>query len=1311
MKYLFHALSVLALSLSALQAQPIINMPAGTNSLTTCNAQFFDSGGSSGNYGDNETRIYTFCPSTPGEAVRVTFSMLNIEENYDFFYIYNGNSTAAPLLGSLSGNYLPFFVVGDNATGCITFRFTSDVSVVSAGWAATVTCSRVVNMPTGTNTTTTCFADFFDGGGAFGSYSNNENRVHTFCPSSPGGQIRADFGSFNTEAGVDLLRIYNGSTTAAPLIGTYSGTNSPGLVTANNASGCLTFQFTSNASVVGNGWNALIECNLASGPANDACLGAISLNMGTSCNPVTGTIANATQSIPGCTGVANNDVWYSFVATSSSAQIIVNAPFDPVFEILSGNCSGLSSVVCVDAGGDGSSESIVQNNLIVGQTYYVRVYDYNSTIPAVSNFDICVRQFTQCAITAPANAILENEACGLNTNGGCSTTPNNFANTISCGQTVYGNIWANGGTRDLDYYALVVTQTTTLSATLHTGFPSVLLIATVAGGNCSNQVITQSYTTAACTPSTHSTTLTPGTYYLIVAPSVFDGYPCGGIANNYTLSVNLGTPVSLTATSNPATCASSTGTATATATGGTGSFGFFWSNGNVGATIGGLAAGTYQVTAVDANSCGAVTSVTVGASSGSLSASASSSPINCGFNGSATVAINGGTAPFNVFWNTGQTQTSITVTSAGTYNVTVTDANGCSATSSTTVSSSGGGLSLTASNTPVSCGTNGSATVAVSGGTAPYSFLWNTSQTQASISLSSGGTYAVTVTDATGCSATTSTFVNANNQGTFTINLSSTSAICTASNGSASSSVTNGGQAPFSYIWSNGQNTANLTGVSAGSYAVTVTDATGCSVSASTLISSSSGSLNASTSSANALCTRANGTATVSPSGGNSPFSYLWSNGANTASISNLSVGTYQVTVTDANGCQANASANVSATNISVTATSNTTASNCLIPTGSASVSPSNGLAPYTYLWDTGSTTAMLSNVGVGLYSVTITDANGCQGVLNNIVVNSANGPVVNLSATDANCQNPDGTATANVSGGLAPYSYFWSNGQLGSQAIGLIAGTYGLTVSDANSCETIVSITVNSDPGTLALNITTNNATCNSPDGSALANASGGTVVSNYNYLWSNGATTRAVVGLAPGTYTLTVSDDFGCSLSQTAIIGASAGTLSITETISPVTSIGGSNGAISLSASGGAAPYFYTWSNAASGANISNLSANTYTVTVTDANGCVLVRSFVVPENPSSIIPTGNSANWEVKLYPNPTQAQAFLELKQLETAKLEVRLYNSLGQILTTDIYANPASTLQHRLELGHLPPAMYWIELHSAENHQVLPLIKQ
>ena len=270
--------------------------------------------------------------------------------------------------------------------------------------------------------------------------------------------------------------------------------------------------------------------------------------------------------------------------------------------------------------------------------------------------------------------------------------------------------------------------------------------------------------------------------------------------------------------------------------------------------------------------------------------------------------------------------------------------------------------------------------------------------------------------------------------------------------------LTVSGTSGFSYLWSNGSTSANPTGLQAGSYSVTVTDGNGCTAS-STFVVGEASEIQLTTNSSPASCGTADGIASVSASGGTPGYTYLWSNGATGASADSLLAGVYSVTVTDSNGCQQ---------------TSSVPVSNTGAPTGTVMASPVacfgdangeidltviGGVQPYSYLWSTGDTTEDLTGLLPGTYSVTVNSADGC--ILTELgIVTEPAALQIGLS-TLPEINGNDGSISANIQGGTAPFSYLWSNGSTDSTISGLSAGTYSLTVTDARGCTKTETATV----------------------------------------------------------------------------------------------------------------------------------------------------------------------------------------------------------------------------------------------------------
>ncbi|MFN8394425.1 MAG: choice-of-anchor V domain-containing protein [Bacteroidia bacterium] len=274
--------------------------------------------------------------------------------------------------------------------------------------------------------------------------------------------------------------------------------------------------------------------------------------------------------------------------------------------------------------------------------------------------------------------------------------------------------------------------------------------------------------------------------------------------------------------------------------------------------------------------------------------------------------------------------------------------------------------------------------------------------------------------------------------------------------GSINLSVT--GAAPQTFAWSNGSTAEDPSGLVAGDYTVTVTDANGCTSTGTYTINQPT-AISLAFNSQPANCGQSNGNVTVTPSGGVGGYTYLWSSGATTATASGLAAGSYDVTVTDANGCQMIGTAALSNSN-APTGTTLSTAPTCNGDSdGSVDLTVSGGLAPLSFQWSNGSTTEDISGLGAGTYSVTVTSADGC--ILTQVV--TLNEPAL-LSTTVGSTPEMlglDGTATVTPAGGNGGYAYLWSNGQTTQTATGLAAGTYTVTVTDSLGCNTTASVNV----------------------------------------------------------------------------------------------------------------------------------------------------------------------------------------------------------------------------------------------------------
>ena len=747
-------------------------------------------------------------------------------------------------------------------------------------------------------------------------------------------------------------------------------------------------------------------------------------------------------------------------------------------------------------------------------------------------------------------------------------------------------------------------------------------------GSCGGTLVgTTSTSSFVVTPSGPSTT-----YFVRGEGGCVTPGSCGSLAvnvTNITLAALSQTNISCNGGSNGAAAVN-------TATGGTGPYTYNWTPGNPpgdGTTsVTGLTAGTWSCTVTDANGCTKVTSFTITQPSAISSSLSSQANVSCngGSNGSATVTVSGGTPSYTYSWApSGGTAATATGLTAGTYTCTITDANGCNKTQSATITQPSAISSSLSSQTNVSCngGSNGSATVAVSGGTPSYTYSWAPSGgTAATATGLSAGTYTCTITDTNGCTKTQSATIT---QPT-AIASSLSSQTNVACNSGATGSVTvavSGGTPGYTYSWApTGGTAVTATGLTAGTYTCTITDANGCTKTQSATITQPSTITSSISAQSNVSCNGgSNGSATVTVSGGTPGYTYSWApSGGTAATASGLSAGTYTCTITDANGCTKTQSVTLTQPS-NLTATSTQSNVSCFGGSnGSASVTATGGALNYTYTWSpTGGTSATATGLFAGTYSCTITDTNGCSITKSFTITQPSSAITSSISAlTNIACNGgTNGTATISATGGTGVYTYSWApSGGSAATASGLSAGTYTCTITDANGCTKTQSATI-TQPTAITSSISAqSNVSCNSgSNGSATVTVSGGTP--GYTYSWApSGGTAATTSGLPAGTYTCTITDANGCSKTQSVTL-TQPSNLTATSTQTNVSCFGGSNGSASVTATGGALNYTYNWSPiGGTAATATNLSPGAYSCSITDANGCQTSKNFTITQ-PSAI------------------------------------------------------------------------------------------
>lgn len=992
---------------------------------------------------------------------------------------------------------------------------------------------------------------------------------------------------------------------------------------------------------------------ISTNPVNVSCYGG---NNGSASVSVTGpgspfsfswntSPAQTTSSITGLTAgnyiVTVTDT-YGCTGTDTA---LVTQPF-PLVTAIQGTdilCSGTntgSASIAVSGGtpgysylwSPGGATSSSVSNLFAG-TYVVSVTDINS---CTASDTITITEPPLLTTTVSGNDV----SCAGGSDG-------SVAVAASGGTAPYSYLWSPGGATSsianglpAGTYTVVVTDANGCSAN---NFVTITEPAPLVVSVTSNNETCPASNNGSATSAVSGGT--PGYTYLW-QPSGGTGSSASLLpAGNYTLTTTdangcfVITPfvitepppltISFVNIANVSCFGGADGSATASVNGGTPGYTYSWQpSGITTVTASGLSAGTQSITVTDVNGCVLVSSVFISQPATALNVTASPTAASCNgtADGMAVASSSGGTSPYSYFWS-GVNIANDTLSNvyAGAYSVTSTDANGCTDSVVVTITEPSL-IVLTTSSVNSTCSmANGQASVSASGGTPGYTYLWSPSGgTGATETGLLSGSYNVVVTDAAGCSQQAGVLVNDNSGPSVTI-ISVTNVSCYGGNDGSATAGISGGAGPFIINWTPyGGNGLTASGLIAGSYTVTVTDTNGCqSLATTSPVITEPSPISIYLSGTDVNCFGgSDGTISSTISGGTPGYTYSWMPGGfTTPSVSGLTVGTYTLTVTDANGCQEQASYTINQptplllnqgtiTNISCFGGNN----------GTASVSASGGTPGYIYQWlPFGSASSSANNLTAGNYTVNVVDAEGCVASVSFNITQPANGVTATITTTSVSCTGgSDGTATVNPSGGTPGYTYLWSPVVSSAQtATGLSAGNYSVTVTDAAGCNAVFTTTV-AQPYPLTVNVFVQNATCGNANGTVSALVSGGT--GPYTYLWSpGGQTTSFISGVAPGNYSVQVTDSRGCISSAGATVNNIPGPVAQISVSIDASCYGMADGSALAAPSGGTAPYQYLWLPYGTTSSLAqNLSAGVYQAIITDANGCSDTVSVTISQPP---------------------------------------------------------------------------------------------
>jgi hypothetical protein len=531
----------------------------------------------------------------------------------------------------------------------------------------------------------------------------------------------------------------------------------------------------------------------------------------------------------------------------------------------------------------------------------------------------------------------------------------------------------------------------------------------------------------------------------------------------------------------------------------------------------------------------------------------------------------------------------------------------------------------------------GSIDITVADGTAPFLFNWSNGSISEDISGLTAGTYSVTITDINGCSTNGSFTVGSDNGTLVLVSSNVSDENCGDAQGAIDITVS-GGSTPITYDWSNGSSAQDLSGLSAGTYSVTVEDQFGCNVSTTETISNITGGFSATvTSVTDEVCGDGTGAIDITVTGGTAPYFFSWNSGPSLDDISGLSAGTYILTVEDATGCIIVVSATVN-NNTGTLAISNAVLqdANCISPSGFIDLTISGGTPGYTYLWSNSATSQDIAGLAAGTYACVITDNAGCVLNYSGTITNGSGIIATDVVITDAMCGNDNGSIEVTVTSGISPFNFSWTGATpsvccdytlemvdifgdgwdgatievfVNSASVGLFSpagngATETIAVCDGDIIELDYTAGIFEEEHVFTLHDSQGGVVYT--DG---PNPTTGLVYSGAAACSGGGPNSTAVSDLAPGTYDLTITDDVGCSLTETYTVIAGPNDLQLNLTsITDDQCLQGS-GQVVYTVSGGTAPFDVTLNGVPDGGTLgqfSNEAAGNYDLVVWDASGC---------------------------------------------------------------------------------------------------------
>jgi hypothetical protein len=695
--------------------------------------------------------------------------------------------------------------------------------------------------------------------------------------------------------------------------------------------------------------------------------------------------------------------------------------------------------------------------------------------------------------------------------------------------------------------------------------------------------------------------------------------------------------------------------------------------------------------------------------------------------GSVEVIPLTGIGPYTYVWETDpEIQGAIIENLAGgQYSVEITDGYGCGVSLEASVGYRG--LEVEFESFTAFCGVNGSIELIPANGEGPFTYAWVHDEELNSATATGliPGIYTVTVTDSNNCQGTIEVEVESIDE--LPVDIHTTDSYCGFAGGAIQLTPLSGVE-PFTYEWDlhPSVSTGMLTELNAGSYSFTVADVNNCLFTGTAVIEDKAYDVEITADAVDASCGLNNGRVSLSMENGETPYTFKWSTGLTDAEVTNMAPGTYTVTVTDKFGCKGTEAIVIETSGTMPAVTWETVnSSGCGGSAGSFVIVQDNPALNYIYslLEEDGKSiqnwtdqnllknegTFSLENLAAGYYNISVVNEDGCEKIVT-VDISDVDGPSI-ITATDGvknvSCFGmSDGSITVSLENGGTNPAYQWNDPGESTTAnlSDLAAGTYTVKVTNDEGCMGIASFQVK-EPGKLLANATLGHLLCaGDSNGSIQLSISGGSLP--MSFIWNTGSTTRNISDLQAGVYTVTITDYNYCTFTNNFTIEAPE-ELKLDYVVENAGE-GESNGSISISISGGAGSYDISWDTGQDTASIVDLSAGTYTVTITDDNGCELIESILVEALSISEVRISDP----LKLYPNPAKEELYVEIHMDSPGLHVLEIYSITGElVLIHRIDGSENSTELQKINLKGLAPGMYILHARSRKSSWQSKFLKQ